>query len=94
MITLSNATYHIFLVQMLYYNMIGYAWNEQVNNVTLTMPVNLAVCFLGGLLYYLWFSPVETKLMNCLKTRLSLQQRQQFTVLVDYEKHKEKNVTK
>jgi len=70
-ITLSNATYHIFLFQMLYYNIIGYDWNAKVNNIILTMPVNLLICFMGGVLFYLWFSPVENKLMKGLKTCLT-----------------------
>ncbi len=74
-ITFSNATYHIFLVQMLLYNVILYAWNEQVNNIFLTMPVNLFICITGGLLYYRWLSPVEHKMLKGLKSRLMPQKR-------------------
>ncbi len=70
-ISFSNATYHIFLIQMLYYNMIGYAWNEQVNNILFTMPVNLLVCITGGLLYYRWFGPLENRVLKRLKIRLT-----------------------
>lgn len=69
-ITFSNATYHIFLVQMLYYNMIGYAWNNRVNHILLTMPVNLLLCITGGVLYYRWFSPVENRVLKGVKIRL------------------------
>ena len=74
-ITFSNATYHIFLIQMLYYNMIGYAWNEQVNHILLTMPVNLLVCITGGLLYYRWLGPVENRVLKGLKSRLMPQKK-------------------
>ncbi len=75
LITCSNATYHIFLVQMLLYNMILYAWNEQVNNILITMPMNLLVCFAGGLLYYRWLGPVENRVLKGLKARLIPQKK-------------------
>lgn len=74
MILLSNATYHIFLIQMFYYNMIGYSWNEKANHILLTMPVNLIVCMAGGVLYYKLSSPLEAKLLKKIKQKLSKNQ--------------------
>ena len=67
MIFFSNATYHIFLVQMLYYRMFGYEWNESVDNIIITMPVNMIVCIGLGLLFYKVFSPVEQRIIKKLK---------------------------
>ncbi len=71
MVMLSNATYHIFLIQMLYYNMIGYNWNKQVDHILFTMPINLIVCIIGGVLYYKISSPIEARLLKKVKQMLS-----------------------
>ena len=68
-ITFSNATYHIFLVQMLYYRMFGYEWNKWVDNIIITMPVNMIVCVELGILFYKLYSPVEEKIMKSIKKR-------------------------
>lgn len=67
----SNATYHIFLFQMLYYNLFGYSWNARVNNIPVTMPVNLAICLTGGFLFYRLASPWEQKLLKTVKKLLT-----------------------
>ena len=69
-ITFSNATYHIFLMQMLYYRMFGYEWNKAVDNIVITMPVNMIVCIGLGILFYKLYSPIEDKIMKSIKTAL------------------------
>ena len=71
LITLSNATYHIFLVQMIYYRLFGYGWNAKVGNIACTMPVNFIVCILGGVLFYRLFIPVENALLSRLTKKLA-----------------------
>ncbi len=63
-IELSNATYHIFLVQMLYFRLFGYNFNAWVDNIIITMPVNMIVSIGFGYLYYKLYSPIENKVLK------------------------------
>ena len=58
-VTFANATYHIFLIQLLYYTTFGFEFNEWVYNVAITMPLNLIICIPFGIWYYKLVSPIE-----------------------------------
>ena len=60
--TFANATYHIFLVQLLYYTTIGYAFNADVYNIVITIPLNLLITITLGIGYYKLVSPLEKKI--------------------------------
>lgn len=67
----AGATYHIFLIQLLYYTTFGFALNEYINNFMISMPLNLVITLSVGVLYYKHFSPVENMLVS--KIRISLE---------------------
>ncbi len=66
----ANATYHIFLVQLLYYTTFGFPFNEYVGNVAVTMPFNILVTVPAGIAYYKLVSPWENKVISKIKSKL------------------------
>lgn len=66
----ANATYHIFLVQLLYYTTVGYDFNAFVDNVIITMPLNVVICVPLGIMYYKLISPYENKILAYTKKKL------------------------
>lgn len=69
-LTFANATYHIFLFQLLYYTTVGYDFNTSVNNVIVTMPLNVIICVPLGIMYYKLVSPYENKILGSIKKKL------------------------
>lgn len=69
--TFANSTYHIFLVQLLYYTTIGYKFNADVYNLVITLPVNLLVTITVGIGYYLLASPLEKKITDYVSKKLA-----------------------
>ncbi len=68
--TFANSTYHIFLIQLLYYTTFGFALNERINNVLISMPLNLFITIPVGILYYKIVSPLENKALSKIKNSL------------------------
>jgi len=66
----SNATYHIFLVQLLYYTTFGFPFNEYVGNVAITMPINILVTVPVGIAYYKLISVWENKFISKVRSLL------------------------
>jgi len=69
-LTFANSTYHIFLVQLLYFTTFGFAFNEYVNNVAITMPLNVIITVPIGILYAKLISPFENSIISKLKSKL------------------------
>lgn len=63
----ANATYHIFLVQLLYYTTVGFALNEFINNAVITLGLNVMLTVPAGILYFKWMNPLENKIMSKIK---------------------------
>lgn len=80
MVNFSNATYHIFLFQMLYFRMIGYQFNYWVDNIIITMPINMVICLGGGILFYKWFAPLENKIIAYVKQRITPKNRRNESI--------------
>ncbi len=66
-LTFANATYHIFLVQMLYYTTVGFSFNEYVNNAAITLWLNVIITVPLGVLYFKAISPIENKITSKIK---------------------------
>lgn len=66
----ANATYHIFLIQTLYYTTVGFALNAKIGTVYISIPLNLLVCLTLGFAYYKAFSPIENKVLGVLRKNL------------------------
>ncbi len=66
----ANATYHIFLIQTLYYTTIGFALNAKIGAVYISIPLNLLICLTLGFVYYKAFSPIENKVLGILRKNL------------------------
>lgn len=58
----ANSTYHIFLVQLMYYTTFGFDMNRAVYNIAITLPLNLLVILPLGILYYKIISPLENRI--------------------------------
>lgn len=59
----ANATYHIFLVQLLYYTTVGFAFNEYINNAVITLGLNVILTVPTGILYFKLMNPFENRIM-------------------------------
>lgn len=69
-LTFANATYHIFLIQLLYYTTFGFALNEYINNVALTIPLNIIITVPIGIAYCKLISPFENRIISKVKNIL------------------------
>jgi peptidoglycan/LPS O-acetylase OafA/YrhL len=49
---LGEASYHIFLIQMIWYHFFSDQMGEALNNRPLHLLVNIAICVTGGLIFY------------------------------------------
>lgn len=67
-LTFANATYHIFLVQLLYYTTVGFAFNEYVNNAAITLWLNVVITVPLGILYFKAISPLENKITSKMRS--------------------------
>ncbi len=66
-LSFANATYHIFLVQLLYFTTVGFAFNEYVNNAAITLWLNVLITVPLGILYFKAVSPLENKITSKIK---------------------------
>lgn len=80
LVNFSNATYHIFLFQMLYFRMVGYQFNYWVDNIIITMPINMIICLSGGILFYKWFAPLENKIIAYIRQIITPKKRKNETI--------------
>lgn len=60
----ANATYHIFLVQMLYYTTVGFPLNEFINHAEITLGLNVMLTVPAGILYFKLMNPMEQKMIS------------------------------
>jgi len=63
----ANATYHIFLVQLLYYTTVGFAFNEYINNALITLGLNVILTVPAGIAYFRIMNPIENKITSKIK---------------------------
>lgn len=61
--TFANSTYHIFLIQLLYFTTFGFDFNAFIDNAAVSMPLNVIITVPLGILYYRIISPVENKII-------------------------------
>lgn len=73
----ANATYHIFLIQLLYYTTFGFEFNEYVFNVALTMPLNILITVPLGIGYYMLLSPMEKRITDSVTLKLQKNKKNQ-----------------
>lgn len=66
-IAFANATYHIFLIQLLYFTTIGFSLNEYINNAFVTLGMNVLITVPLGIVYFRILSPVENKITAKIK---------------------------
>ncbi len=66
-LTFANATYHIFLIQLLYFTTIGFSLNEYINNAFVTLGMNVIITVPLGIAYFKILSPVENKIIHKIK---------------------------
>lgn len=64
---LSKATYHIFLVQLLYYTTFGFVLNERIDNYFISLPLNLIVTIFLGMGYYKLICKPENAVVSKIK---------------------------
>lgn len=69
MLLFANATYHIFLIQMLYYTTVGFAFNKYIDNAAITLGLNVIITVPAGILYFRFMNPIENKIMSKLKSK-------------------------
>lgn len=70
-ISFANSTYHIFLVQLLYFTTFGFSFNEHVNNAAITLGLNVIITVPLGILYFKVVNPVENKIVSKMKMYLT-----------------------
>lgn len=63
----AGATYHIFLIQLLYFTTIGFALNEYINNAFLTLGMNVIITVPLGIVYFKFTCPLENKIVSKIK---------------------------
>ena len=61
---MAGSTYHIFLVQLLYYTTFGFALNEYINDFVLSLPLNLLITIPFGVLFYRISAPFENLIIS------------------------------
>ena len=66
----AGATYHIFLVQLMFYTTFGFSLNEYIANYYVNMLVNLSLTIIPGIIYAHYSIPIENKLISKLKYKL------------------------
>ena len=71
----ANATYHIFLVQMLYFTTVGFSLNEYINNAVITLWLNVVITVPLGIIYFKILSPWENKITLKIKKAFPLRER-------------------
>jgi len=70
-VTFANATYHIFLIQLLYYTTFGFEFNAWMYNVAVTMPLNVLITVPLGIWYFKLVSPAEKHITDLVSKRLN-----------------------
>lgn len=64
---LAGATYHVFLVQLMFYTTFGFALNKYVGNYYINIVTNLLMSFVPGVIYAHWSSPFEERIIAKVK---------------------------
>ena len=64
----ANATYHIFLVQLLYFTTVGFPLNEYINNAVITLGLNVLITVPLGIFYFKRMNPIESKIISKIKS--------------------------
>ena len=67
-ISFANATYHIFLVQLLYFTTVGFPLNEYINNAVITLGLNVLITVPLGIFYFKRMNPIESKIISKIKS--------------------------
>ncbi len=64
--TVGNASYHIFLIQMLYYNIFYRYITKQFNIPAVNIPLNIVLCVSVGIVFYYIEKGVSKRIINSL----------------------------
>jgi len=65
----AGATYHIFLVQLMFYTTFGFALNDYIANYIINIPLNLTLTVIPGIVYAYYSIPFENKLISKVKNK-------------------------
>jgi len=63
-LTIGRASFHIFLVQMIYYNLFNSYIIEAFNHPFVNIPLNIIICTLTGILFYSIEKGISNRVLN------------------------------
>ena len=69
---LGKASYNIFLVQMFYYCYVANVVYSVIHNRMLQLIINICICVLGGIIFYVIEVPITEKIKNILLQKYNL----------------------
>ena len=82
---LGKASFHIFLIQMLYYNNFSNKIYTAIENRSLELLVSILICLIGGIIFYLLETPISKHINKKIKSHY---QKAINTSYININKHK------